>query len=112
MEAHEVARQLEETGTTLTALAGLDLATLRKSYAPGKWTASEIFAHLADVDCAFFYRFLKAVAEDHSAIVPFDENIWQRELEADRRPVAVSLAVIVGAHTALAHLVRALPAAK
>ena len=88
MEAHEVARQLEETRNTLTALATLDAAVLRKSYAPGKWTASEIFAHLADGDAAFFYRFLKAVAEDRSAIVPFDENVWQHELEADRRPAA------------------------
>ena len=90
MDAPETARLLDETLKTLATLAGLDPKVLRQSYAPGKWTAAEIFAHLAFVDAVFLYRFLKAVAEDGSVIVPFDENLWQKELEAATQPVAVS----------------------
>jgi len=112
MDAPETARLLDETLKTLATLAGLDPKVLRQSYAPGKWTAAEIFAHLAFVDAVFLYRFLKAVAEDGSVIVPFDENLWQKELEAATQPVAVSLATIVAAHTMLHHLVGTLPAAR
>jgi hypothetical protein len=85
---------------------------LRQSYAPGKWSAAEIFAHLAFGDAVFLYRFLRAVSEDGSVIVPFDENVWQRELEAAAQPVAVSLAMIVATHMQLQHLVGTLPAAR
>ena len=51
--------------------AGLQLRS-----APGKWTVSQILAHLADTEIAFAFRLRQALAEDHHLIQPFDQDKW------------------------------------
>jgi hypothetical protein len=46
--------------------------------APGKWSAREILAHLADTELAFGFRLRQAVAEEHHVIQPFDQDVWDR----------------------------------
>ncbi len=48
------------------------------SYAPGKWTAAQILAHLADCEVAFAFRLKQAAADDHHIIQPFDQDAWAR----------------------------------
>ena len=44
--------------------------------APGKWSAAEITAHLADCEVAFAFRLRQTLAEDHHTIQPFDQDRW------------------------------------
>jgi DinB superfamily len=75
-EATEV---LTGTPTRLEALANL-LGPERINYslAPGKWSAREIFCHLADCEVVFAFRLRQTLAEDHHVIQPFDQDAWSR----------------------------------
>ena len=53
-------------------------AGLKKSYGPGKWTAGQIFCHLADGELALGFRTRQIATEANHHIQPFDENLWAR----------------------------------
>jgi DinB superfamily len=55
---------------------------LKRSYAPGKWTAAQVLAHLADCEIAFGFRVRQIVAEPQLGIQTFDENQWARYYDA------------------------------
>lgn len=65
----EIAEQLGPKGLCLT-------------YAPGKWTAAQVLAHLADCEMAFGFRVRQVVAEPQLPIQPFDETRWSRDYAA------------------------------
>ena len=44
--------------------------------APGKWSAREIVAHLADCELVFAFRLRQTLAEDNPTIQPFDQDKW------------------------------------
>lgn len=44
--------------------------------APGKWSAREIFCHLADCEIAFGFRLRQTLAEDHHIVQPWDQEKW------------------------------------
>ena len=44
--------------------------------APGKWSAAEIIAHLADCELVFAFRLRQTLAEDAPIIQPFDQDKW------------------------------------
>jgi hypothetical protein len=44
--------------------------------APGKWSAREIFCHLADCEVAFGFRLRQTLAEDNHTVQPFDQEKW------------------------------------
>src|SRR3954451_2171547 len=46
--------------------------------APGKWSARDIVAHLADTEIVFAFRLRQALAEDHHVIQPFDQAVWSK----------------------------------
>ncbi len=71
------------TATRLESLANL-LGPERIDYspAPGKWSAREIFCHLADCEVAFAFRLRQTLAEDHHVIQPFDQEKWARNYAA------------------------------
>ncbi len=49
---------------------------LERSYAPDKWNAKEIIAHLADVELGLGFRFRQAVAEENYTPQSFDQDKW------------------------------------
>jgi len=51
---------------------------LKKTYAPGKWTAGQILCHLADAELAIGFRTRQAVTEPNHRIQPFDQDSWAR----------------------------------
>jgi hypothetical protein len=55
---------------------------LQLTYAPGKWTAAQVLAHLADCEMAFGFRVRQIVAEPQLPIQPFDETRWSRDYAA------------------------------
>ncbi len=46
--------------------------------APGKWSAGEIVAHLADCELVFGFRLRQTLAEDGPTIQPFDQDKWAK----------------------------------
>jgi hypothetical protein len=44
--------------------------------APGKWSAREIVAHLADCELVFAFRLRQTLAVDNPTIQPFDQEKW------------------------------------
>lgn len=44
--------------------------------APGKWSAREIVAHLADCETVFAFRLRQSLAEDNPTVQPFNQEKW------------------------------------
>lgn len=59
--------------------------------APGKWSARDIVAHLADTEIVFAYRLRQALAEDHHVIQPFDQDMWSKGYESCDAASAVAV---------------------
>jgi hypothetical protein len=107
--AKQVIEQIERGARGLEAMAKLDAKTLSRRYAPGKWNGFQLFAHIADADVVYYYRFLKVIAEEGVPIVPYDGDRWIVELRTGERPVEVSLAASRGARAGFVHYLETLP---
>src|SRR5690349_5225976 len=55
---------------------------LRRSPAPGKWSAAAIICHLADCETVFAFRLRQALAESYHVIQPFDQDAWAVHYDA------------------------------
>src|SRR5258708_22238839 len=76
----------------LSALAQkLGSEKVSKSPAPGKWSAREIFCHLADCEVVFEFRLRQALAEPHHVIQPFDQEQWAKTYDAFEARAAVEV---------------------
>lgn len=56
----------------------LSVSGLERSYSPNKWTARDIFAHLADAEIVFGYRMRQAVAEQQHLLQSVDQTLWAK----------------------------------
>jgi hypothetical protein len=102
----QMARDMEESEHRMAELVRLGDTVLARSYAPGKWNAYRILAHVADSQLVFYYRFLNAIAESEKPIVPFDQDRWMAAVANDRRPAEISIAQLRGIHSAWGHQLR------
>jgi hypothetical protein len=72
------------------ALKGITGRELDAHPAPDKWSPREIVHHLADSEMTSAIRLRRLIAEDHPAIVGYDEKEFARVLYYDR-PIEHSL---------------------
>lgn len=81
----DVMRALAETPERLRALAErLTPAQFGRSYARGKWTAAQLFVHLAQCELMFGARVRMALTDEGYVVQPFDQDAWLlREAGAD-----------------------------
>jgi hypothetical protein len=70
-------------------LAKMGADRVNEAPAPGKWSAAEIVAHLADCEIVFAFRLRQTLAEDAPTIQPFDQERWA----ATYQGVSASLAL-------------------
>jgi len=70
---------------------------LKKSYGPGKWTAAQIFCHLADAELAIGFRTRQAVAETNHRIQPFDQDAWAGRYQQQDAAAAVKACIALRA---------------
>jgi DinB superfamily len=56
---------------------------------PGKWSARDIVAHLADSEIAIGFRLRQTLAEDHHVIQPFDQDRWATSYPASDARLAI-----------------------
>lgn len=57
-----------------------------KVYAPGKWTVKDILQHLVDTERVFSYR-ATAFARGEKNVMPFDEELYGKNANANTRTV-------------------------
>lgn len=69
---------IADTPKRLEAMKVLTGDKAQQSYGPGKWTAAQILAHLADCEIAFAFRLRQALADDNHVIQPFDQDGWAK----------------------------------
>lgn len=108
MDRNELSERLLANTTRFLGHFDAPEEELGRSYGPGKWSAREILCHLADVELANLWRFLKAVTEDGSSVECFDENAWAKILDYPSRPISISRDLFVGARGLLQHSVETL----
>jgi hypothetical protein len=59
--------------------------------APGKWSARQIVAHLADAELVGAHRMRQVIAEDNPTLIAYDQDAWTRNLDYARRKPKQSL---------------------
>jgi hypothetical protein len=68
-----------ETARTLGALIdGVPESKLVQRPASGKWSASEILAHLAEDELASSWRYRQMLEHDGPELLGFDQDLWAR----------------------------------
>jgi hypothetical protein len=72
-------RVLERTPSRLRELAdSLGDERVAQPLAAGKWSPREVFAHLADCEITFGFRYRQALAEDDHLVQLFDQDQWAK----------------------------------
>jgi uncharacterized damage-inducible protein DinB len=59
-------------------IAGATKGRLARRPAPGKWSVTEILAHLADVEIVQGFRIRLVLGESGAKIQGFDQDVWAR----------------------------------
>ena len=83
---------LQETPARLAELVRSQAAeVLRQKPAPGKWSAAEILAHLADAEMVVGFRVRLILGEPGVTIQAFDQDEWAKFSHYDQMAAAESL---------------------
>jgi hypothetical protein len=66
---------------------GLKKKQLRYQPAAGKWSITQIIAHLADAELTGAFRLRVMVSQSGSAILAYDQDAWQNAMKYERADV-------------------------
>src|SRR5579864_3812075 len=83
-------------------------AKLRKRPAPGKWSAGEILAHLADCEIVTGWRLRQILGAPGTPIQAFDQDAWAAAGHYEKRDARKSLAQFRAAREANLALLKSL----
>jgi hypothetical protein len=61
-------------------------------YGEGKWSLKEMIGHIADTERVMSYRLLRAARGDTTALPGFDQDLFVKTADFDRRPLAELIA--------------------
>jgi DinB superfamily len=89
--------------------AGMSGGEADFSPAPGKWTARQIVAHLADVEIVVADRLRRTIAEDNPMLMAINQDEWAERLGYSDRRLNDSLDLLRAIRTANFDLLRTLP---
>jgi hypothetical protein len=79
-----VAAMRETPGRIQAIVSKMTAAQLGQSYAPGKWTASQLLVHLAQAELALTVRARMALTQPGYVAQPFDQDRWlEKEATSD-----------------------------
>ena len=81
-----------ETAKTLAKLINsLSKKQLSQRPAPGKWSVTEILAHLADSEIVLSWRMRLVICQNGAAMQASDQDVWSRTLDYAGQDPKVSL---------------------
>ena len=83
--------QRATAATLKKAIQGLSSAQLKWRSAPGKWSISEILAHLTDAEIVASWRMRSVIGENGITIQPFDQDSWASVFRYQDRDARQSL---------------------
>ena len=75
----------ESLDSFLTFAHGVPLDKLEYAYAVGKWTLKDIIQHNIDCERIFNYRALRIARKDKTNMMPFDEDFYAANVDANER---------------------------
>jgi DinB superfamily len=93
-------------------IARAPAAKMRRQPAPGKWSVTEILAHLADVELVVGYRIRTILGAPGTAIQAFDQDKWAREMNYGKSDARRSLERFIGLRKANLELLKSLSPAQ
>ena len=111
MNKASVIRDLERSRELLLPFFDAETALLRRTYAPGKWTAQQILGHLTDSETVFHMRVRFILSEPGCPIPPFDQDKWAKTLVYPLRKVPLMRRLFLANRESLMELADLLPAA-
>jgi hypothetical protein len=94
------------------AVAGMTREQLRARPVPGRWSALQVVAHIADFEPILAERMKRIISHERPLLMVADENLFVNELAYDDRDVNEELAVIDSTRKQMARILRKLPPEK
>lgn len=92
IEGEDPLKVQRETPKRLAGLIrGLSRKQLTRKPAPGKWSISEILAHLADTEIVVAWRLRHILGNDGAPIQAYDQNVWAEAFDYAGRDAKDSL---------------------
>jgi hypothetical protein len=86
--------QYEKGGDDLKiAVRGLDAKDARAFPVPGKWSIQQLVIHLLDSDLIMADRMKCVIAEENPKLMPFDENLFVKNLNYDEQSIEDVVAI-------------------
>jgi uncharacterized damage-inducible protein DinB len=85
MNKAKTIQRLKSSGVKTLAAFDWPVATLKRSYGKGKWTARHLLGHLTDCELVFLYRLQFMLSEAEPPVFAFDENAWARRSDYPKR---------------------------
>ena len=83
-----------ETAKTLGKLIhSLDKKQLSRRPEPGKWSITEILAHLADSEIVLSWRMRQVICQNGAPMQAVDQNVWAQTLDYAGQDPKVSLEI-------------------
>jgi hypothetical protein len=99
-----------ETSKKLAELIrGLSRKQLTRKPAPGKWSISEILAHLADTEIVVAWRLRHILGNNGAPIQAYDQNVWAETFDYAHRDAKESLEFFQVLRTRNLAMLKALP---
>ena len=91
---------------------GKQASRLRRQPVPGKWSATEILAHMADVEIVIGYRIRTILGNPGTPIQAFDQDQWAQAMTYGKSDVGKSLENFTAFRKANLGLLKSLSAAQ
>ncbi|MGH9499471.1 MAG: DinB family protein [Terriglobales bacterium] len=110
IEGKEPLQVQQETAKRLAKLVKpLSKKQLSTRPEPGKWSITEILAHLADTEIVGSWRMRLVIGQDGVPIQAFDQDVWAETLDYPRRDPKLSLETFRALRENNLRMLKALP---
>ena len=91
------------------AVCGLSRDQLTARPIPGKWSALEVVAHIADFEPILAERMMRVISHERPLLMVADENLFAATLDYHARDVEEELAVVDVTRKKMARILKKLP---